>query len=82
MVGASFSDVFASTGAARAAASASLSSEIRPRSAVSTAPSYNTSNWVTGVAADGIFVKDANMSSWTTGANGIPSGWTVIDDSD
>lgn len=42
----------------------------------------NTSNWVTGVAANGIFVKDANMSSWTTGANGIPSGWTVIDDSD
>ena len=34
-------------------------------------------NWVSGVAANGTFVKDANMSSWTTGANGIPDGWTV-----
>ena len=37
------------------------------------------SSWVTGVAASGTFVKDANMSSWTTGNNGIPSGWTVQD---
>lgn len=34
-------------------------------------------NWVNGVAANGTFVKDANMSSWTTGASGIPDGWTV-----
>lgn len=34
-----------------------------------------TANWVTGVAAYGIFEKAPNMSSWTTGVNGIPSGW-------
>lgn len=38
-----------------------------------------TSNWVNGVAASGTFVKDSNMSSWSTGNSGIPSGWTVID---
>ena len=32
-------------------------------------------NWVTNVAAIGIFIKDAN----TTWSNGIPSGWTVQD---
>ena len=39
-----------------------------------------TQNWVNGVAASGTFVKAASMSSWTTGNNGIPSGWTVQDD--
>ena len=39
-----------------------------------------TSNWVSGVASTGTFVKDASMSSWTTGTSGIPSGWTVQDD--
>ena len=34
-------------------------------------------NWVRGVAASGTFVKAASMSSWPTGNNGIPSGWTV-----
>ena len=30
------------------------------------------------VAENGIFVKDANMTNWTTGGlNGIPSGWVV-----
>jgi hypothetical protein len=40
-----------------------------------------TSNWVNGVAASGTFVKDPNIttSTWETGANGIPSGWTVQD---
>lgn len=38
-----------------------------------------TSDWVNGVANSGTFVKDANMSSWTTGVNGIPTGWTVQD---
>ena len=38
-----------------------------------------TNNWVSNVAASGTFVKNASMSSWTTGANGIPSGWTVQD---
>ena len=36
-----------------------------------------TTNWVQNVAATGTFVKDPNMSSWTTGNNGIPEGWTV-----
>ena len=36
-----------------------------------------TSNWVNGVAATGTFVKNASMTSWTTGVNGIPSYWTV-----
>lgn len=41
---------------------------------------YNcTYEWVQNVAASGTFVKDANMSSWTTGNNGIPNGWTVQD---
>lgn len=39
-----------------------------------------TTQWVNGVAASGTFVKAASMSSWTTGANGIPDGWTVQND--
>ena len=38
-----------------------------------------TSRWVNGVSESGTFVKDPNMSSWTTGTDGIPSGWTVQD---
>ena len=38
------------------------------------------SNWVNGVASSGTFVKDANMTSWTTGTSGIPTGWTVQND--
>jgi len=38
-----------------------------------------TSKWVSGVAATGTFIKNPNMSSWTTGINGIPNGWTVVD---
>ena len=37
-----------------------------------------TKNWVDGVAATGTFVKSLNMESWTTGINGIPTGWTVL----
>ena len=36
-----------------------------------------TTNWVNRVAATGTFVKASSMSSWTTGANGIPTNWTV-----
>ncbi len=36
-----------------------------------------TANWVKGVAATGTFVKNASMTGWTTGTNGIPSDWTV-----
>ena len=38
-----------------------------------------TTNWVSGVAASGTFVKASSMTSWTTGNSGIPSGWTVTD---
>ena len=38
-----------------------------------------TAIWVAGVANTGTFVKDANMTSWATGINGIPEGWTVED---
>ena len=38
-----------------------------------------TDGWVFNVAATGTFVKNPSMSSWTTGDNGIPSGWTVED---
>ena len=38
-----------------------------------------TLDWVNGVTSTGTFVKNANMSSWTTGVNGIPTNWTVQD---
>lgn len=38
-----------------------------------------TRNWVSGVAANGTFIKTCYMTSWTTGVNGIPTGWTVLD---
>lgn len=40
---------------------------------------YALDSWVNGVASSGTFVKNPNMSSWTTGDNGIPTGWTVQD---
>lgn len=36
-------------------------------------------NWVNGVSATGTFTKAASMTGWSTGNNGIPSGWTVVD---
>ena len=39
-----------------------------------------TAFWVEGVAPSGTFVKAASMSSWATGANGIPNGWTIQND--
>lgn len=41
-----------------------------------------TKDWVSGVAAEGTFVKDPNMTDWATGNNGIPSDWTVQDASE
>ena len=38
-----------------------------------------TISWVSNVASTGTFVKDANMTSWTTGTSGIPNNWTVQD---
>ena len=40
-----------------------------------------TNGWVNGVSASGTFVKAATMTDWTTGTNGIPTGWTVINQS-
>lgn len=46
-----------------------------------------TGGWLTGVAAEGTFVKAAGMNDWTVGpqgewneVDGIPEGWTVQDD--
>ena len=36
-----------------------------------------TVNWVNGVASGGVFAKDATMTGWTTGNDGIPTGWIV-----
>lgn len=36
-----------------------------------------TSAWLADVSSSGTFVKDANMTGWTTGSNGIPSSWTI-----
>ena len=38
-----------------------------------------TNIWVGGVASTGTFVKAADMTEWSTGNNGIPTGWTVQD---
>ena len=40
--------------------------------------STSTKNWLSGVAATGMFTKNKNYS-WSEGADGIPSGWTVVD---
>ena len=39
------------------------------------------SEWLRNVASTGTFVKNPDMNNWSTGYNGIPSGWTVIDNS-
>lgn len=39
----------------------------------------STYAWLWNTSASGTFIKNANMSSWTTGESGIPSGWTVVD---
>ena len=39
-----------------------------------------TQSWVYGVpSSTGTFVKNPNMTSWGSGYNGIPNGWTVQD---
>lgn len=37
--------------------------------------------WLSNVSPTGTFVKVAGMTGWSTGASGIPSGWTVVDNS-
>lgn len=46
-----------------------------------TTPSFDyTRDWVSGVASTGTFVKNS-AATWTeTGVNGIPTGWTVVND--
>ena len=39
-----------------------------------------TSDWVNGVAAEGTFVKNAEATWNVTGVNGVPSGWTIINE--
>lgn len=42
---------------------------------------YSTEGWVRNVAATGTFTKSASMNNWLIDSvNGIPLGWTVIDD--
>lgn len=43
--------------------------------------SSSTGGWVNGVAATGTFVKNPNMTKWTTGKDGIPTGWTIVNNS-
>ena len=38
-----------------------------------------TTDWLFSVAASGTFTKADGMTGWTTGENGIPSGWTVVE---
>ena len=42
---------------------------------------YPFSNWLKGVAASGTFVgkKAGTLDVWTSGASGIPSGWTFVE---
>ena len=40
----------------------------------------SVSNWVSGVASTGTFVKAASMNDWAYGGGGIPEGWTVEND--
>lgn len=42
---------------------------------------YNTSmsNWVNGVSATGVLIKNPAVSSWTYGNSGVPTGWTIED---
>jgi len=36
-----------------------------------------TNNWVSGVASAGTFVKNSDATWDVTGANGVPTGWTI-----
>ncbi len=47
--------------------------------ATSISGNMTTYQWLYGVAANGTFTKAAGMTSWQTGVDGIPSGWTVKD---
>ena len=38
----------------------------------------STQNWVNGVSSTGTFITPSS-TNWSTGVNGIPSGWTRVD---
>lgn len=40
------------------------------------------SNWTNGVASNGTFIKNPNVSNWGRGYDGIPYNWTVVDNID
>lgn len=40
---------------------------------------YCTDGWLKGVSTSGTFVKAKDMTSWGSGASGIPTDWTVED---
>ena len=42
-----------------------------------TPSSFYTSNWMSGVASTGTFVKSKDATWDVTGVNGVPEGWTV-----
>ena len=48
--------------------------------ATNISPKDCTYIWVYKVANIGTFVKAASITSWTRGDNGIPKGWTVINE--
>jgi hypothetical protein len=39
---------------------------------------FNSNGWVDGVSSSGTFYKDSTMSSWPSGAKGIPANWTTV----
>ena len=41
--------------------------------------SYCTDSWLSRVASNGTFYKASGMSSWGSGASGIPTNWTIVD---
>lgn len=41
---------------------------------------YCTNSWVSGVASSGTFVKASSMGDWTSGTDGIPNSWTVLNE--
>ena len=47
--------------------------------AVSNGSSTYTMYWLNNVSSSGTFIKHSSMTSWTTGVNGIPSGWSILD---
>lgn len=38
-----------------------------------------TKNWLLNVSSSGTFTKAKRMHDWSNNANGIPSGWTVVE---